>query len=143
MADDLFKNMMNAERIVANLSTPQFTIPPVPRVPNIAESAWQRLVKMMQSFEANLDNGHEIGVNLVSFGASIVFHIESVGFYGPDIITFHGVNENQERVQLIQHVSQLSVLLVAVKKIGDAPRRIGFIWEDDKSAMAANPVDPK
>jgi hypothetical protein len=141
MADDILK--MGIDRIAASLSRPEIVVPPMPRIPNVAESAFQRLVKMIQSFESRLDDGHEIGVNLVSFGASTVFHIESVGYYGPDIITFHGVNENQERLQLIQHVSQLSVLLVAVKKIGDAPRRIGFIWDDDKRTTAPAPAAPK
>ncbi len=43
---------------------------------------------------------------------------------------------HKERVQLIQHLSQLSFLLVAVKKQEDKPRRIGFIF--DKKAEDTN-----
>ncbi len=60
-----------------------------------------------------MDNDHEIEAKLVSFGQSVALPIEDVGYYGQDIITFSGTNDAMEKVQLIQHVSQLSVLLVA------------------------------
>src|SRR6266851_4867095 len=93
---------------------------------NPAKWTYTRLGECIKQFEDELDNDHEVGARLVSFGQAVVFHIESLGYYGPDIITFYGTNEAGERVQLIQNVSQLSVLLVAVKKQQEKPRRIGF-----------------
>ena len=93
---------------------------------NPAQWTYERLAEYIKDFEATLDNEHEIGARLVSFGQNVTFHIEDIGYYGPDIIHFDGRNEAMEKVQLIQHVSQLSVLLVAVKKQQDKPRRIGF-----------------
>jgi hypothetical protein len=93
---------------------------------NPAKWTYSRLGEYIKLFEDELDNDHEIGARLVSFGQTVVFHIESLGYYGPDIITFHGTNESGEKVQLIQNVSQLSVLLVAVKKQQEKPRRIDF-----------------
>ena len=53
-SDDIFK--MGMERIAARVSIPEITVPPVPRIPNVAESAYQRPMKMIQSFfEVNLD----------------------------------------------------------------------------------------
>ena len=101
------------------------------RVTNPAKWAYKHLVEYIIDFEKNLDEDHEIGARLVSFGQAVTFHIEDIGYYGPDIISFYGVNDNQERVQLIQHISQLSVLLIAMTKIGEKPRRIGF--EIDKN----------
>lgn len=49
-----------------------------------------------------------------------------MGYYGPDIITFYGLNDKGERVHLIQNIAQLSVLLVGVKKLGKEAKRIGF-----------------
>jgi hypothetical protein len=95
--------------------------------------AYERLSKYIKDFEAELDNDHEIGARLVSFGQNVTFHIEDIGYYGPDIITFDGRNDAMEKVQLIQHVSQLSVLLVAVRKQQEEPRRIGFILDKEKS----------
>lgn len=83
----------------------------------------------IQTFEASLDEEHEVGARLVNFGQSISFHINQLGFSKPNIVTFHGVTETGEIVQLIQHVSQLSVLLVAMKRVTNEPKRtIGFIW---------------
>lgn len=100
---------------------------------NPAKWMYERLAKYIKDFEAGLDEDHEIGARLVTFGTSVTFHIEDMGYYGPDIITFHGKNDLGEDIQLIQHTSQLSVLLVAVKKQAEKPRRIGFIL-DQKDA---------
>lgn len=93
-----------------------------------AKLMYERLGKYINDFESSLDEEHEIGARLVSFGQALTFHINNVSYYGPDIISFDGVNSEGEKVQLIQHISQLSVLLVAMKKLEDRPRRIGFIW---------------
>jgi len=95
-----------------------------------AQWTYERLVKHIQEFEANLDEDHEIGARLVSFGSDLKFHIEDMGYHGPDIITFYGKNDLGEDVQLIQNVSQLSVLLVAMKKVDEKPKRIGFMLEE-------------
>lgn len=57
-----------------------------------------------------------------------VLRIEGLGYFDPDIITFYGRDENGAKTQLIQHVTQLSVMLRAVPRQAttDPPRRIGF-----------------
>jgi hypothetical protein len=87
------------------------------------------------AFEMQLDRDHEIGGRFVSFGDDTHFHIADVGYWNPDIITFDGFDQNGNRVKLIQHVSQLNVLLVAVRKTTPAaepPRRIGFYLGEEK-----------
>ncbi|MGH1456652.1 MAG: DUF6173 family protein [Alphaproteobacteria bacterium] len=93
-----------------------------------AQSTFERLSHYIMSFEESLDDNHEVGGRMVSFGSNLQFHITSIGYYEPDIICFYGLNKKGEKMQLIQHVSQLSVLLVAVKKMNkkQKPRRIGF-----------------
>ena len=119
---------MNVNDFLANPLYAQ--LPPLPgrsrHELNPAEWAYERLGQYIKDFEAELDDDHEIGARLVSFGQSITFHIEDIGYHGPDIITFYGRAETMEKVQLIQHISQLSVLLMAVKKQQATPRRIGF-----------------
>jgi hypothetical protein len=100
---------------------------------NPAKWTYERLGKYIQAFEAELDDEHEIGARLVSFGTAVTFHIESMGYHGPDIIAFYGKNDQNEAVQLIQHTSQLSVLLVAMKRKADVPRRIGFLFDKENS----------
>lgn len=96
---------------------------------NLAEWTYERLKNYIKEFEADLDDQHEIGAHLVSFGRDVTFHIDDIGYHGPDIITFHGKNDKGQVVQLIQHTSQLSVLLVAIDKQSDKPRRIGFLLD--------------
>ena len=100
---------------------------------NPAKWAYESLGEYIKNFEAELDEDHEIGARLVSFGQSVTFHIEDISYEGPGIITFYGRTEAMEKVQLVQHVSQLSVLLIAVKKQQDKPRRIGFTANKKKS----------
>ena len=77
-------------------------------------------------FERELDNEHEIGIRLASFGGVIIFHADKIGFSKPNVITFYGVTDDGEKVQLIQHVSQLNFLLRAVRKREETAKRIGF-----------------
>ena len=105
-----------------------------------AESTYRRLIKYIGQFEMQLDRDHEIGGRFVSFGDDTHFHIADVGYWNPDIITFDGFDKNGNRVKLIQHVSQLNVLLVAVRKMTpseEPPRRIGF--DLGKDAPKENP----
>jgi hypothetical protein len=100
---------------------------------NPVKWAYERLMNYIKDFEAELDDDHEIGARLVSFGQNVTFHIEDIGYHGPDIITFYGrTEETMEKVQLIQHMSQLSVLLIAVKKQHAKARRIGFTVDREK-----------
>src|SRR5260370_464539 len=110
---------------------------PSSRKLNPAEWTYERLAEYIKDFEAALDDDHEIGARLVSFGQNVTFHIEDLGYYGPDIIHFDGRNDAMEKVKLIQHVSQLSVLLVAVKKQQDKPRRIGVILDKNETPPKA------
>lgn len=100
---------------------------------NLAEWAYERIVEYIKDFERELDEEHEIGARLVSFGSTVIFRINDIGYYGPDIISFYGQNEEGQKVQLIQNISQLSVLLVALKKLEEKPRRLGFMLDKKKS----------
>lgn len=84
----------------------------------------------VEEFERELDEEHEVGVRLASFGGVVVFHAEQIGFSKPNVITFYGVTEEGEKIQLIQHVSQLNFLLKAVKKREQKANRIGFLWSE-------------
>jgi hypothetical protein len=110
-------------------SVPESLMPQPVRLQTAAERTHAYLGEQVRAFEAGLDDVHEIGAKLVSFGSMVTFHIERVDYLAPDLLTFYGTSDDGERVQLVQHVSQLSVLLVAMKKIGEKPRRIGFIWD--------------
>lgn len=92
-----------------------------------AQWAYERLVLYIQNFEEQLDTDHEVAMGLVGADAGVL-QIEGIGYFAPDVLTFYGLNEDGARTQLIQHVSQLNVMLIAQPKLReeDAPRRIGF-----------------
>lgn len=92
-----------------------------------AQWAYERLVLYINNFEEQLDDKHEVAMGLAG-GDVGVLQIEGLGYYAPDIVTFYGRDEDGARTQLIQHVSQLNVMLVAAPKAEaeEEPRRIGF-----------------
>jgi hypothetical protein len=89
--------------------------------------AYQRLILYIQNFEEQLDEDHEVAMGFTG-GDIGVLSIEGIGFFDPDLITFYGTDESGTRTQLVQHYSQLNVMLRALRKQPDrpAPRRIGF-----------------
>jgi hypothetical protein len=127
---EFMKNLNNIPmpNIVSQLAATVQVRPDVSRL-NPAEWAYNRLVEYIKEFEKGLDEEHEIGARLVSFGSNFTFHIQDMGYYGPDIITFYGQDDKGQDVQLIQNISQLNVLLIALKKLQDKPRRLGFILD--------------
>ena len=92
-----------------------------------AEWAYDRIILYIRSFENLLNADQEVAMGFAGSEAGIL-RIEGIGFFDPDILTFYGKDEDGARTQLIQHVSQLSVMLRARPKADpdDAPRRIGF-----------------
>jgi hypothetical protein len=95
---------------------------------NYASEFHRRLVEWINDFDQDLDAAHEVGVRLVSFGQAVTFHLEDIGYWNPSLISFTGKMDDGAPVELIQHVSQISVLLVKLPRQNpDEPkRRIGF-----------------
>lgn len=105
----------------------------LPRDQNLADEFHRRLISWINDFHRNLDEEHEVGARLVSFGQTVTFHIDDISYWNPSLISFQGKNENGDSVELIQHVSQISILLVALKRENSSqPKRpIGFgSWEE-------------
>lgn len=92
-----------------------------------AEWAYERLILYIKGFEEQLDARHEIAMGFAG-GDAGVMRIEGLGYLDPDMVTFYGRGDDGTRTQLVQHVTQLNVMLRAVPRAEpDAPaRRIGF-----------------
>ncbi|MGR3760495.1 DUF6173 family protein [Roseobacteraceae bacterium NS-SX3] len=92
-----------------------------------ARWAYERLILYIQNFEERLDSEHEVAMGFTSGGAGVL-RIEGMGYFDPDMVTFYGSDGAGARTQLVQHVTQLSVMLRAVPKAREeAPaNRIGF-----------------
>jgi len=92
-----------------------------------AEWAYERLILYIQNFEKLLDSEHEVAIGFTGSDAGIM-RIEGMGYFDPDIVTFYGTDPEGTRTQLVQHVTQLNVMLRALPKPKNAPepQRIGF-----------------
>jgi hypothetical protein len=100
-----------------------------------AQWAYERLILYIRNFEETLDEAHEVAMGFAGSDAGTI-RIEGMGYFDPDIVTFYGQDQMGMRTQLIQHVSQLSVMLRALpKQIEEAPpTRIGFQLAQDLGA---------
>lgn len=92
-----------------------------------AQWAYERLILYIKNFEDQLDNEHEVAMGFAG-GDAGVLRIEGIGFFDPDIITYYGSDGEGIKTQLVQHVSQMSVMLRALPKQVESaePNRIGF-----------------
>lgn len=90
-----------------------------------AQWAYERIISYIQKFEETLDPEHEVGMGFVG-SESGTLTIQGMGYFAPDIITFYGADSSGGKRQLIQHVSQLSVMLTAAPRQQSPAQRIGF-----------------
>ncbi len=119
--------LLSATMASAVVNYERMSRPTVPLLPTDHVSwMYERIVRSIAKFEEELDQEQEIGARLVTFGNQEVIHIEDVGYWGPDLLIFYGESSEGKPLQLLQHQSQVNVLLVAVPKAGPKSRRIGF-----------------
>ena len=100
---------------------------------NLASEFYKRLVNKINLFNESLDDEYEVGVRLINFGQTITFHLQDMDYLNPSLITFLGETETNERVELIQHISQISILLMKLRrKDPSQPKHpFGFTIPDD------------
>lgn len=122
--EDFGRSNLAARAVAAyeRLSLP----PAVLRPAGPAEQMYDKLVRSIARFEEGLNETLEVGARLVNFGPETL-HIENVGFWGDHMVKFSGRTSDGRPVELLQHYSQVSLLLVAVPIAPNKPpRRIGF-----------------
>jgi hypothetical protein len=130
MNDNLLDGIRRTQKMLAELNQV-----PLRRNYQLADYQYEILMRSIHEFESELDDNYEIAVQLASFGQTIVMQVTDIGYSNPALIHFHGYI-NGQKSQLIQHVSQLNFLLMAVPK-ADPTRpanRIGFVVPDDEDS---------
>lgn len=97
-----------------------------------AQWAYERIILYLKNFEEQLDNTQEVAMGFTG-GDAGVLRIEGMGYFAPDVVTFYGKDGAGNRTQLVQHVSQLNVMLRALPKPEEQPEpaRIGFRLAQD------------
>ena len=98
-----------------------------PRDFSMADYTYEVIVDRIKEFEEDLNDDQEVAVQLASFGQSITMTVTQIGYSNPSTLVFYGF-VGEKNATLIQHVSQLNFLLLAVPKADPSkpPRRIGF-----------------
>lgn len=105
--------------------------------PYLAKWMYERIVQQINSFERTLSDNMQAGGRFISSN-KFTFSIDEVSFWNPDMIIFYGTGNKGEALQLLQHTSQLNLLLVAVPRTDDLskPRRkIGFAPPEDTEQL--------
>lgn len=116
---------------------------PNPYDPYLAQAYYERLAKYIISFEKKLADDEEVGAKLVAFGENITIHIHNLGFWNPSLICFYGLDSRGQEVQLIQHVNQISILLMKVKRAKPERPRVGFRLEAEQEQEEQNQTQLK
>lgn len=99
---------------------------PPPSSGQYAETQFEIIKQYVLEFQAALDEEHDVGVLLSSFGSSVLMEVQQIGFHHPVLLVFKGTVQEKPTI-LIQHISQINFLLQVVPKATDKPRRtIGF-----------------
>ena len=135
-ANDFIETQRQNDAMIRSLASQNMDKTPfiLPKMDgHLASGIHERLSKWIADFESHLDNETEIGVRLVNFGQTVTFHLTHFTYWNPSLIRFDGIDGDKHAVQLIQNVSQISILLMRMPKLNDKPKRIGFHAQDDSA----------
>ena len=132
---DWFERMKKQEEEDKNnliKSVQQFKIPQNPLLPSYTFDA---IKQNIENFEEKLDLNHIVGVNMTTVTGPVTILINSIKLYsGSSLIVFTGINSNDgSEVELMQHISQISILLTAYPKDSNiVKKKIGFFIEKNE-----------
>ncbi len=92
-----------------------------------ADYKFEVLRTEIEEFQDKLSDEYDVVLAMASFGNDMVLQVTEIGYHNPDMLFFYG-NVEGNAVQLIQHMSQLNFMLMAMKKEDPEkePNRIGF-----------------
>lgn len=92
-----------------------------------AKAAAFTIYQEMKNFQNELDDTHDVAVSLVQFGDSITVLVDKIGYRGYNLVVFYGTDASGNKVELIQHINQLSFILISYSKKAEVQKRkIGF-----------------
>ena len=103
------------------------SVPYNPASDSFSDTQFKIIKKYVQDFQRSLDQDHDVGLLLTNLGQSTLMEVTQIGYEESVLMVFRGY-VNGTMATLIQHISQLNFLLMAVPKAPDQPKRkIGFI----------------
>ena len=119
--------------LISSFSMPEEIRIPMPRNPardGFADIMFESLATQIESFQKTLAADEEVGACLASFGQQITISVMKISFQNPHLMLFFGVNPDGQQVTLMQHTTQVNLLLTPVKVVSRKANRIGFKSSD-------------
>lgn len=97
-------------------------------LPN-ARKMFDQISEQISEFQESLDDEHDLAVQLIGLPTSI--QITHFSYLEPGLFVFEGFINSDELVRLIQSISQLNFLLIAVRRPDSKlpKRKIGFSFD--------------
>lgn len=138
---NIFQGRIDHLRALAGTvgKTPEPPVSPLVEIAelSLASAFCQRLITIINRFDEDLDANREVGLRLVNFGQTFVIHLEDIGYWDPALLWFKGFSETGDPVELIQHVTQISIALIALPHDPAKPKRkIGFHTDAPEAGSA-------
>ena len=92
---------------------------------NIAKHIYDQVIE----YQSNLDATNDVALVITQFNQSTTILVKTIGYIGYNLVCFYGQSTDGKPLVLIQHISQLNLLLTAAEKPKpDIPKRqIGFV----------------
>lgn len=92
-----------------------------------ADASVTALMNEIETFQAGLSREEEIAVFIVGGPAGASFFPTQLRAINPDKVLFGGIDPDDRPFMLVQHVTQLNIVMRAVRvEPAEKPRRIGF-----------------
>lgn len=114
------------------LRAEELSVKPGPMAYTYANTQFEIIKTYVEKFQQSLDDEHDVGLMLTNFGQSMIMNVTHIGYEKSVLMVFRGFVNGTEAT-LIQHVSQLNFLLMAVPKEPNKPRRkIGFSVDSEE-----------
>ena len=89
----------------------------------MAKVIGQRIV----DFQSTLSEVQDVALQIIQFNNSITLYVTKVSHLGLGLIVFQGSDSANNPCEIVQHISQINVLMPIVSKPADIPhRKIGF-----------------
>ena len=106
----------------------------IPEDVTMAATTYARLRAQVKEFQGSLASTEEVGACLTNFGRDVTVRVTSIGYHNPSLIIIDGVTTEGQEVRLVQHQTQLNLLLCKVlSAVGDRPHRLFSDEDDDES----------
>lgn len=97
---------------------------------NTARQIASRLYEAVINYQKSLSNAQDVALQIVHFNTNTIIVVENIGYIDYSLVVFRGKDNNGRPIELIQHISQINVLMTAIPSQPQEPeiyhRTIGF-----------------